>query len=48
MARWKRDENVVKLASELLKNNAKDLQEGLREVMGTPIETTLEGELTEH
>lgn len=29
-------------------NNVKDLQDVIREVMGSAIETMLEGELTEH
>ena len=47
MAKRKRDEQYVKIANELLANNeinnAGDLQAVLKEIMGSAIETMLEG-----
>ncbi len=52
MAKIKRNEKHVKIAQELLANNKidnmTDLQEVMKQIMGSAVETMLEAELTEH
>ncbi len=52
MAKIKRNEKHVKIAQELLANNKidnmADLQEVMKQIMGSAVETMLEAELTEH